>query len=163
MTSSVFNWKMAKGAAVALTLVGGLAAAAPAHAEWRGTAVVRAHTAACVTGGTYTTGAIVNARYRLPNLLGNGPDTRLTFYDRYYGFAVRRVGTLSGAFLPATGTGFGSGGAFIWSKATSVRVISRVPVTVLATTPYVNMQVQITNFDEVLGCTVTIDMSLFKR
>lgn len=114
-------------------------------------------------GGTYTTGAIVNARYRLPNLLGNGPETRLTFYDRYYGFAVKRVGALSGAFLPATGTGFGSGGAFIWSKPTLVRVVSRVPAAVVATTPFVNMQVQITNFDEIAGCTVTIDLSLFKR
>jgi hypothetical protein len=147
----------------AAALVFGTLAASPALAEWRGSAVVRTHTAPCVTGGTYTTGAIVNARYRLPNLLGNGPDTRLTFYDRYYGFAVKRVGALSGAFLPATGTGFGSGGAFIWSKPTLVRVVSRVPAAVVATTPFVNMQIQITNFDEILGCTVTIDLSLFKR
>lgn len=163
MTSSVFNWKMAKGAAVALTLVGGLAAAAPAHAEWRGTAVVRAHTPTCASAGGYTTGAILNVRYRVPNILGNGNDTRLTFFDRFYGLAVKRPGALSSAFLPALGTGFGSGGGFTWTPAPTVRVISRTPAAVTAGTPFVTMQVQITNFDSILGCAVTIDLSMLKR
>lgn len=147
----------------AAALVFGTLAASPALAEWRGSAVVRTHTAACATGGTFTTGAIVNARYRLPNLLGNGPETRLTFYDRYYGFAVKRVGIFSAAFVPAVGTGFGSGGAFQWARTPTVRMVSRTPAAVIATTPFVNLQVQITNFDEIAGCTVTIDLSLFKR
>lgn len=147
----------------AAALVFGTLAVSPALAEWRGSAVVRTHTAACATGGTYTTGAIVNARYRLPNLLGNGSETRLTFYDRYYGFAVKRVGTFSSAFVPAVGTGFGSGGAFQWAQTPTVRMVSRTPAVVVATTPFVNLQIQITNFDEILGCTVTIDVSVFKR
>jgi hypothetical protein len=158
MTSPVSS----RGALAALTVLAGLAAAAPAQAEWRGSAVATAHTPQCTAAGNPITGGIFNARLRLPNILGNPNETRLTFFDKYWSFGIRRSGALSSSFATATGFGIGSTGG-IWTPNPQVRRLSLSPSSVTASTLFINMIVQINNFDWTPNCMVTFNVTLNKR
>lgn len=130
--------------------------------QWRGVAFLDAVNQACINEGL-AKGDNYTARFRAPGL-GGSPSYGLSM------FATFNAQTFD---LPANikvGDTVNAGGAQIYGAGGSynpgdrkVKLVALKPMPVTATTPVVEVTLQINNFDGTKGCVVTVRSALARR
>ncbi|MEQ9260948.1 MAG: hypothetical protein RIG84_17820 [Roseovarius sp.] len=103
-----------------------------------------------------------NFRFRPAGVGDNSPDERLTVFFNYYAMSLGVSGKLNKVFKNAQSVYIGSI-AYEAQTTARVKVTSRQPATISGTTDWVRLVGEIRNFDDLQGCTMTFEASLFKR
>jgi hypothetical protein len=134
--------------------------ASAAEVEFRGGGYIEDFTSACAADG-YTDPVYVNAIYRPRKLGSNGASTRFSFFFPSYYAASYELpkGKLGAAYKKVVGGATGTATSFFIVKP-RMRILSKAPGRVKASTNSVSVTGQIDNFDGVSNCTATFRLSL---
>ncbi len=122
-----------------------------ASTEFRGAFCISTANAACKAQG-WDKGWCPFFRYSPPNV-GNGVRTEISIFDDGFstGYVLNNGSLVGTAYKPVTAIKVARGG---YTYSSTMRITSQVPRTPLATTPFINLSGNISNWDEIAGCVV---------
>lgn len=145
---------------IALSGIG--ASSASAKTNWQGEMMITAVNAAC-SGGAAAVGDHALTTM-LPNTVaGNGADSYIAFHINRrlaYTLKVTNGPLAAGKAYDATGI---SSGANIFTFSGRISKFTMSPSALTATTRFVTVSGQITNWNNVTGCTITFDAAYVLR
>ena len=136
--------------------IGGISAPVAVAQSWQGIGIVTA-ASGCDAFGV---GGTIRARYKAPLGTATGDYRYSSFEPRYTQSFVWRLGGAPFAFADAVEV---SAGFSLFETTARVRQVSRSPAQLTATTPFINLVLQIQNFDQQPGCNVTFNNTLTLR
>ena len=145
---------------VAATMFGvGVPAAFAAPVEFRGAFCLTAVNDACLAVG-WNTGCFSTMRFSPPNLGDNGPPTKLSFFNIFFGENYNlSTGNLVGTkYKAVTGTALGRG-SFQFTSSMRITTQDPKPSDLTSTSPFVSVIGDIKDFDGNTGCTVSFSGS----
>ena len=140
--------------AIALAVTFGLATsqATAAQIEFRGVLCLTDTNAVCIAEG-WNTGCFSTMRYSPRNEGDNGPRTRLSFFNTFFGenYTSESVDLIGTTFVPVDGTNIGRGGGTFTAQ---MKITTQIPSPAKLTeaSSFVSIIGQIHDFDGIPGC-----------
>ncbi len=133
-----------------------------ARVGFQGEVVVTAAPGAACAADDNAIGDIYYAALLPAGLADNGPDTWLSFYGYKNAFSIRLANSALDANSPYTAVYINTYGRHLTPLAGRIGTAKLTPAP-SATTPFVNVTVQISNFFTTPGCAVTLEGSFIRR
>jgi hypothetical protein len=138
------------------------AGSAAARTGFQGEAVITAVQGTACAENDERVGAIYYVAFMPRGVTDNGPDSFITFYSYKTAFSLRIANSPLDSGSPYTSVYINSYGKHL--NAPNGTIVSASGAAApTATTPFLNVRMQISNWSAVLGCTVSLEGSFIRR
>ena len=139
-----------------------LSSAALARNSWQGQAMVTAVPAAACAADGQTIGQFLTTIFLPSGISDNGTDSYLTFYTARHAYSIAMTGRPV-AGVAYRGIRINTYGKHSTAPPGTIVSATIAPATILATTPFVDFTIRISNWDSTIGCTATLQGSMVLR